>query len=71
MPTFSAAFSNLGGVLGELDRPEAAVAAFAQSLAYDPESFTTWNNIGVVHRERLHGIVVCDNGRRVVAAAAG
>jgi tetratricopeptide (TPR) repeat protein len=51
MPTFSAAFSNLGATLGELDQPEAAVAAFSQALQHDPESFTILNNIGVVNRE--------------------
>jgi tetratricopeptide (TPR) repeat protein len=51
MPTFSAAFSNLGATLGELDQPEAAIAAFSQALVHDPESFTILNNIGVVNRE--------------------
>jgi tetratricopeptide (TPR) repeat protein len=51
MPTFSAAFSNLGATLGELDQPEAAIAAFSQALQHDPESFTILNNIGVVNRE--------------------
>ena len=48
MPTFSAAFSNLGATLGELDEPAAALAAFEQALAHDPRSFTILNNIGVV-----------------------
>ena len=51
MPTFAAAFSNLGATLGELDQPEAAVAAFSTALLHDPESFTILNNIGVVNRE--------------------
>jgi tetratricopeptide (TPR) repeat protein len=51
MPTFSAAFSNLGATLGELDQPEAAVVAFGHALEHDPESFTILNNIGVVNRE--------------------
>jgi len=51
MPTFSAAFSNLGATLGELDQPEAAITAFSQALLHDPESFTILNNIGVVNRE--------------------
>jgi tetratricopeptide (TPR) repeat protein len=51
MPTFSAAFSNLGATLGELDQPEAAVAACAKALEHDPESFTLLNNVGVVNRE--------------------
>jgi tetratricopeptide (TPR) repeat protein len=51
MPTFSAAFSNLGATLGELDRAEEAVAALARAVEHDPESFTVWNNIGVVNRE--------------------
>jgi tetratricopeptide (TPR) repeat protein len=37
MPTFSAAFSNLGATLGELDEPERAVAAFSKALESDPE----------------------------------
>jgi tetratricopeptide (TPR) repeat protein len=51
MPTFSAAFSNLGATLGELGEPAAALAAFRQALAHDPQSFTILNNIGVVCRE--------------------
>jgi tetratricopeptide (TPR) repeat protein len=51
MPAFSAAFSNLGATLGELDEPAAALSAFRQALAHDPESFTTLNNIGVCCRE--------------------
>lgn len=51
MPTFSAAFSNLGATLGELDEPAAALRAFRQALAHDPRSFTILNNIGVVCRE--------------------
>ena len=51
MPNFSAAFSNLGATLGELDEPEAALAAFTQALSADPDSFTILNNIGVVNRE--------------------
>jgi tetratricopeptide (TPR) repeat protein len=51
MPSFSAAFSNLGATLGELGEPAAALAAFRQALAHDPLSFTILNNIGVVSRE--------------------
>jgi tetratricopeptide (TPR) repeat protein len=51
MPTFSAAFSNLGATLGELDQPHAAVAAFSRALEHDPESFTILNNVGVVNRD--------------------
>jgi len=51
MPTFSAAFGNLGATLGELGQPEAALAAFTRALANDPDSFTVVNNIGVVNRE--------------------
>jgi Flp pilus assembly protein TadD len=51
MPTFCAAFSNLGATLGELDQPEAAVAAFSRALERDPQGFTILNNIGVVSRE--------------------
>ena len=47
MPTFSAAFSNLGATLGELGEPAAALRAFRQALAHDPRSFTILNNIGV------------------------
>jgi len=52
MPTFSAAFSNLGATLGELGDPDGAVAAFRRALAHDPHSHTILNNIGVVSRER-------------------
>jgi tetratricopeptide (TPR) repeat protein len=51
MPAFSAAFSNLGATLGELDEPVRALAAFEQALAHDPRSFTILNNVGVVNRE--------------------
>jgi tetratricopeptide (TPR) repeat protein len=51
MPNFSAALTNLGATLGELDQPEAALAAFNQALASDPASFTILNNVGVVNRE--------------------
>jgi tetratricopeptide (TPR) repeat protein len=56
MPSFSAAFSNLGATLGELDRSDEALRAFQQALAYDPNGYTILNNIGVVSRElgRLH-----------------
>ena len=51
MPTFSAAFSNLGAALGELGDPAAALAAFRRALAHDPRGVTILNNIGVVCRE--------------------
>jgi tetratricopeptide (TPR) repeat protein len=51
MPTFSAAFSNLGATLGELDEPAAALAAFDRALAHDPNGFQIVNNIGVTTRE--------------------
>jgi tetratricopeptide (TPR) repeat protein len=52
MPTFSAAFSNLGATLGELDDPDGAAAAFQHALQHDPDNFTLLNNIGVMERER-------------------
>jgi tetratricopeptide (TPR) repeat protein len=52
MSGFSAAFSNLGATLGELDDPEGAAAAFARALEGDPDNPTLLNNIGVVERER-------------------
>ncbi len=51
MPTFSAAFSNLGATLGELDDTEGALAAFEHALAHDSGNFTILNNVGVVSRE--------------------
>jgi len=51
MPSFSAAFSNLGATLGELDRPEEALRAFQQALKYDQNGYTILNNMGVVARE--------------------
>jgi tetratricopeptide (TPR) repeat protein len=51
MPSFSAAFSNLGAALGELGRSEDALGAFRQALEYDPSGYQILNNIGVVSRE--------------------
>lgn len=51
MPSFSAAFSNLGATLGELGRSEDALRAFHQALEYDPNGYSILNNIGVVSRE--------------------
>jgi tetratricopeptide (TPR) repeat protein len=51
MPSFSAAFSNLGATLGELGRTDDALRAFQQALAYDPDGYTVLNNVGVVSRE--------------------
>ena len=51
MPRFGAAWANLGATLGELDRPQEALAAFTRALACDPSSAQTHNNIGVVSRE--------------------
>jgi len=69
MPTFSAAFSNLGATLGELDQPKAALAAFRQALASDPDGFTILNNIGVVSRELGRLEESATALRRVVALA--
>lgn len=71
MPTFSAALSNLGATLGELDDQEGAAAAFHQALAGDPDSFTILNNIGIVNRER--GELAASEAalRRVVELAPG
>ncbi len=71
MPNFSAAFSNLGATLGELDEPDDALAAFTHALSADPDSFTLLNNIGVVNRElgRLgESEAAC---RRVIEIAPG
>jgi tetratricopeptide (TPR) repeat protein len=71
MPGFSAAFSNLGATLGELNEPEAALAALTHALSADPESFTILNNIGVVNRE-LGRLVDSEAAcRRVVEMAPG
>jgi tetratricopeptide (TPR) repeat protein len=51
MPSFSAAFGNLGAALGELERPEEALAALHQALQHDPNGHSILNNIGVVSRE--------------------
>ena len=51
LPGFGPAWSNLGGTLGELDRPKEALAAFERALALDPASPQALNNIGVVRRE--------------------
>ena len=51
LPTFAPAWSNLGGTLGELDRPREALAAFERALALEPADPQALNNIGVVRRE--------------------
>jgi tetratricopeptide (TPR) repeat protein len=51
MPTFAAAFSNLGAALGELERPEEAIRALEQALASDPNGFPTLSNLGAVYRD--------------------
>ena len=51
LPAFGPAWGNLGGTLGELDRPQEALAAFERALALDPDSAQAWNNVGVVRRE--------------------
>ena len=51
LPGFGPAWGNLGGTLGELDRPEEALAAFERALALDPSSPQALNNVGVVRRE--------------------
>jgi tetratricopeptide (TPR) repeat protein len=70
MPSFSAAFSNLGAALGELGRSEEALAAFQQALKYDPAGYAILNNIGVVSREL--GRLADSEGafRRVIAEAS-
>ena len=50
-PGFGPAWANLGGTLGELDRPQEALAAFERALALDPASPQALNNVGVVRRE--------------------
>jgi tetratricopeptide (TPR) repeat protein len=51
LPAFAPAWANLGGTLGELDRPLEALAAFERALALEPDSAQALNNIGVVRRE--------------------
>jgi tetratricopeptide (TPR) repeat protein len=51
LPTFTAAWANLGATLGELDRPREALAAFETALAQDPLNPQALNNVGVVRRE--------------------
>ena len=51
LPGFAPAWANLGGTLGELDRPQEALAAFERALAIDPSSPQALNNVGVVRRE--------------------
>lgn len=51
LPDFAPAWSNLGGTLGELDRPAEALAAFERALALEPENPQALNNAGVVRRE--------------------
>jgi Tfp pilus assembly protein PilF len=51
LPGFAPVWGNLGGTLGELDRPQEALAAFERALALDPDSPQALNNVGVVRRE--------------------
>ena len=51
LPTFAPAWANLGGTLGELDRPGDALAAFERALAIEPDNPQALNNVGVVRRE--------------------
>jgi Tfp pilus assembly protein PilF len=51
LPGFGPAWANLGGTLGELDRPQEALTAFEKALALDPSSPQALNNVGVVRRE--------------------
>ena len=51
LPGFAPAWANLGGTLGELDRPGEALAAFERALALEPADPQALNNIGVVRRE--------------------
>ncbi len=51
LPGFAPAWANLGGTLGELDRPDEALDAFERALALDPASPQALNNVGVVRRE--------------------
>ena len=51
LPGFAPAWANLGGTLGELDKPKEALDAFERALALDPSSPQALNNVGVVRRE--------------------
>jgi tetratricopeptide (TPR) repeat protein len=51
MPSFTAAWANLGATLGELDRQEEALAAFEAALRLDPQNPQALNNVGVARRE--------------------
>lgn len=51
LPRFAPAWANLGGTLGELDRPADALTAFERALALEPGNVQALNNVGVVRRE--------------------
>jgi len=51
LPGFGPIWANLGATLGELDRPQEALAAFERALVLDPSSPQVLNNVGVVRRE--------------------
>lgn len=51
LPGFASASANLGAVLGELDRPDEAMAAFVDALAAEPDNPQVHNNLGVLLRE--------------------
>jgi len=51
LPGFGSIWANLGATLGELDRPEDALASFERALVLEPSSPQVLNNVGVVKRE--------------------
>jgi len=51
LPGFISSWANLGATLGELDRPQEALAAFERALAIDPSNPQALNNVGVARRE--------------------
>lgn len=69
LPGFVSAWANLGATLGELGRPQQALAAFEHALRGDPTSHQALNNIGVVNRE-LGNLAESESAfRRVVQLA--
>jgi tetratricopeptide (TPR) repeat protein len=69
MPSFSAALSNLGAALAEIDQHDAAIAALRQALRHDPAGHPILNNLAVIYREQGRLDEAVDAGRQVIGLA--
>jgi tetratricopeptide (TPR) repeat protein len=71
MPSFAAAYANLGAALGELERPGDALAALEQAAVLDPFSHAIHSNIGASLRDLGRLSEAEAAFRRVLAIAPG